>query len=339
MRSSLYAALAAVAATKVAAHSLFQALWVDGHGAQCVRMPGSNSPVTNVNSNDIRCNVGGTRGVSGKCAVKAGSIVTVEMHAQPGDRSCGSEAIGGAHYGPVNVYLSQVPDASSADGSTPWYKIFADSWSAKGSVGDADNWGTNDLNSCCGKMDVPIPADTPDGDYLLRAEVIALHTASSAGGAQFYVSGDDPIISTRKRMMSCYQLSVTGGSAKAAALPAGVSIPGAFKSSDPGIQINIHSKISSYVNPGPAVIASGTTKQAGSGCSAGCAKTCAVGSGPVGTAIGSAPKPTSGAGGGQSGCAQARYQQCGGQGYTGCTTCADGLTCKEVSAPYYSQCA
>lgn len=30
MRSSLYAALAAVAATKVAAHSLFQALWVDG---------------------------------------------------------------------------------------------------------------------------------------------------------------------------------------------------------------------------------------------------------------------------------------------------------------------
>ncbi|KAI6086632.1 lytic polysaccharide monooxygenase [Hypoxylon rubiginosum] len=325
MRSSLYAAFAAVAATKVAGHSLFQALWVDGHAGQCIRMPTSNSPVTNVNSNDIRCNVGGTRGVSGKCAVKAGSTVTVEMHAQPGDRSCGSEAIGGAHYGPVNVYLSKVSDASTADGSTPWYKIFADSWSAKGSVGDGDNWGTNDLNACCGKMDVPIPADTPAGDYLLRAEVIALHTASSAGGAQFYVS--------------CYQITVAGNSA-AAALPAGVSLPGALKSSDPGIQINIHSKISSYVNPGPAVISSGTTKQAGSACSAGCAKTCAVGSGPVGTAIGSAPKPTSGVGdGGSAGCAQAKFQQCGGQGYTGCTTCADGLTCKDVSAPYYSQCA
>ncbi|KAL7624720.1 hypothetical protein AAE478_006291 [Parahypoxylon ruwenzoriense] len=327
MRSSLYAALTAVAATKVAGHALFQALWVDGYGSQCVRMPGSNSPVTNVNGADIRCNAGGARGVSGKCAVKAGSTVTIEMHQQPGDRSCGSEAIGGAHYGPVNVYLSQVSDASSADGSSSWYKIFADSWSAKGSVGDGDNWGTNDLNSCCGKMDVPIPADTPDGDYLLRAEVIALHTASSAGGAQFYIS--------------CYQLTVKGGQAKAAALPAGVKLPGALKASDPGIQINIHAKVSNYVNPGPAVIASGTTKQAGSSCSAGCAKTCAVGSGPVGTAIGSAPKPTAGTGnsGGSAGCAQARYQQCGGQGYTGCTACAEGLTCQDVSAPYYSQCA
>ncbi|KAI1097304.1 lytic polysaccharide monooxygenase [Jackrogersella minutella] len=329
MRSLLYVVLAAVAATEVAGHSLFQDLWVDGHGSQCIRLPGSNSPVTNVNSADIRCNVGGSRGVSGKCAVKAGSTVTIEMHAQPGDRSCSSEAIGGAHYGPVNVYMSQVPDASAADGSTPWYKIFADSWSAKGSVGDGDNWGTNDLNSCCGRMDVPIPADTPDGDYLLRAEVIALHTASSAGGAQFYIS--------------CYQITVGGGQAKAAALPAGVSLPGALKSSDPGIQINIHAKVSEYMNPGPAVIASGTTKVAGSGCAAGCAKTCAVGSGPVGTAIGSTPKPTSGAGsgnsGGEVGCAQARYEQCGGQGYTGCTACADGLTCQDVSAPYYSQCA
>ncbi|KAI1397295.1 lytic polysaccharide monooxygenase [Hypoxylon fuscum] len=327
MRSSIYAALAAVAATKVAGHALFQALWVDGvdMGSQCVRMPGSNTPVTNVNSNDIRCNAGGSKGVSAKCAVKAGSTVTIEMHQQPGDRSCGSDAIGGAHYGPVNVYLSQVSDAASADGSTPWYKIFADSWSAKGSVGDGDNWGTNDLNTCCGKMDIPIPADTPAGDYLLRAEVIALHTASSPGGAQFYIS--------------CYQISVAGGSAKAAALPAGVKLPGALKSSDPGIQINIHSKVDKYVNPGPAVIASGTTKVAGSGCSAGCAKTCKAGSGAVGTAIGVAPQPTSGVGNGGSGCAQAKFQQCGGQGYSGCTTCADGLTCQDVSAPYYSQCA
>ncbi|KAI5862283.1 lytic polysaccharide monooxygenase [Durotheca rogersii] len=322
MRYSLCAVLAGMAATKAAGHALFQALWVDGHGRQCVRMPASNSPVTNVNSADIRCNAGGTRGVSGKCAVQAGSTVTIEMHQQPGDRSCGSEAIGGAHYGPVNVYLSQVADATTADGSGSWYKIFADSWSAKGSVGDADNWGTNDLNACCGKMDVPLPADTPDGDYLLRAEVIALHTAGSAGGAQFYIS--------------CYQLSVRGGQTRPASLPAGVKLPGALKASDPGIQINIHARVANYVNPGPAVVAGGTTKTAGSACAAGCAKTCAVGSGPVGTAIGGAlPQPT---GGGQAGCAQARYQQCGGQGYTGCTACADGLTCQDVSAPYYSQC-
>ncbi|KAI5928341.1 lytic polysaccharide monooxygenase [Camillea tinctor] len=333
MKILLYPVLSAVLASKAAGHALFQALWVDGvdMGSQCVRMPSSNTPVTSVNSNDIRCNAGGTRGVSGKCAVKAGSTVTIEMHQQPGDRSCGSEAIGGAHYGPVNVYLSQVPDASTADGSTSWYKIFADSWASKGSVGDADDWGTNDLNSCCGKMDVPIPADTPAGDYLLRAEVIALHTAAAAGSAQFYIS--------------CYQITVAGGSASpAAALPAGVQLPGALKASDPGIQVNIHAKMDKYVNPGPDVIASGTTKKAGSGCGSGCAGSCTVGKSPSGTVIASPGSGAgAGAGSGNSGsgsgaCAQQRYQQCGGQGYTGCTTCAGGLTCQDVSAPYYSQC-
>lgn len=43
-------------------------------------MPGSNTPVTNVAGADVRCNVGGTRGVAGKCAVKAGASVTIEIH-------------------------------------------------------------------------------------------------------------------------------------------------------------------------------------------------------------------------------------------------------------------
>jgi cellulase len=42
-------------------------------------MPLSNSPVTNVGSRDMICNAG-TRPVSGKCPVKAGGTVTVEMH-------------------------------------------------------------------------------------------------------------------------------------------------------------------------------------------------------------------------------------------------------------------
>ena len=33
-----------------------------------------------------------------------------------------------------------------------------------------------------------IPSDIPAGDYLLRAEVIALHVAGSLEGAQFYIS-------------------------------------------------------------------------------------------------------------------------------------------------------
>ncbi|KAI0125112.1 glycosyl hydrolase family 61-domain-containing protein [Xylariales sp. AK1849] len=323
MKSSLYAILAAVAASGVSAHATFQELWVDGvdMGSQCVRLPNSNSPITNVASSDIRCNVGGSTGISGKCSVAPGSTVTVEMHQQPGDRSCSNEAIGGAHYGPVNVYLSKVDDASKSDGSGSWYKIFQNSWSAKsgGNSGDDDNWGTKDLSGCCGRMDVPIPADTPAGDYLLRAEVIALHTASTSGGAQFYVS--------------CYQITVTGSGSASAAVPAGVQFPGALKASDPGILINIHTKLSTYVNPGPTVVPGGEVRSPGLGC-VGCEKTCTVGSSPVGTAVSVAPPAETGATGG---CAQAQYQQCGGSGYSGCTACASGSSCKQLSTSY-SQC-
>lgn len=56
------------------------------------------------------------------------------------------------------------------------------------SRGDDDNWGVKDLNKCCGRMNVKIPSDIPAGDYLLRAEVIALHAARAGGGAQFHIT-------------------------------------------------------------------------------------------------------------------------------------------------------
>ncbi|KAB5530284.1 glycosyl hydrolase family 61-domain-containing protein [Coniochaeta sp. 2T2.1] len=330
MRTDYVAALATLWASHASAHAIFQDLWVDGvdMGSQCARLPQSNSPVTNVASNDVRCNAG-TSPVGKKCAVAAGSTVTVEMHQQPGDRSCGSEAIGGAHYGPVLVYMSKVSDASTADGSAGWFKVFQDTWAKKsgGGSGDDDYWGVKDLNACCGKMNVKIPSDLAPGDYLLRAEVIALHTAGSSGGAQFY--------------MTCFQLTVTGSGSAA---PAAVSFPGAYRASDPGILVNIHSALSTYVAPGPAVYAGGSTKVAGSACS-GCESTCKVGSGPVGTAS-SVPTKTTAAGGGPAttapsgggSCSVQKYGQCGGTGYTGCTSCASGSVCSAVSPPYYSQC-
>jgi len=231
---------------------------------------------------------------------------------QNGDRDCTKEAIGGAHYGPVMVYMSKVSDAASADGSTGWFKIFQDGWAKNpsGGSGDDDYWGVKDLNKCCGKMNVKIPSDLPSGDYLLRAEVIALHTAGSPGGAQLY--------------MTCYQLSVTGSGS---ASPATVLFPGAYKSSDPGIQVNIHAALSNYVVPGPSVYSGGSTKAAGSACS-GCESTCSVGSGPKAT-VSSSPAPSNtaapGGGGSSGGCEAGKYQQCGGTGYTGCTTCVVSL--------------
>ncbi|KAI1176113.1 concanavalin A-like lectin/glucanase domain-containing protein [Nemania sp. FL0916] len=51
---------------------------------------------------------------------------------------------------------------------------------------------------------------------------------------------------------------------------------------------------------------------------------------------GTTPPPTGG-GGGTGGCSVAKYGQCGGSGYTGCTTCASGSTCNAQSQ-WYSQC-
>ncbi|OTB03764.1 glycoside hydrolase family 61 protein [Hypoxylon sp. CI-4A] len=227
------AAALALAATAYG-HATFQELWVAGEdeGSTCARLPSNNNPVTNVAGADIRCNVGGTTAAASKCTVAAGDTVTVEMHQQPGDRDCTREALGGNHFGPVLAYLSKVDDATAADGSSDWFKIFELGYDSA-----TDTWGNDLLNKNCGKQEVVIPSDIAPGDYLLRAETIALHTASQPNGAQFY--------------MTCYQITVTGGGS---ANPAGVKFPGAYKASDPGIQVDIWGNgFSEYTIPGPPV--------------------------------------------------------------------------------------
>lgn len=63
--------LVLASASSVLGHATFQALWVNGvdQAATCVRPPKSNSPVQDVKSNDLRCNVGGSVGVPGICKV------------------------------------------------------------------------------------------------------------------------------------------------------------------------------------------------------------------------------------------------------------------------------
>ncbi|GKT45162.1 putative endo-beta-1,4-glucanase D [Colletotrichum spaethianum] len=154
------------------------------------------------------------------------------MHQQANDRSCDKEAIGGNHYGPVMVYLSKVADATTAEGSSGFFKIGEYGYTPEDNV-----WGTDLLNENCGKFEVTIPASLSPGDYLLRAEAIALHAASQPNGAQFY--------------MTCYQIRVTGGGS---ALPAGVKFPGTYSAADPGIQVDIWGNgFSQYTIPGPVI--------------------------------------------------------------------------------------
>lgn len=99
-----------------------------------------------------------------------------------------------------------------------------------------DYFGNQVLNDNCGHYTFKIPTDIAPGNYLLRAETIALHVASGVNGAQFY--------------MSCYQINVSGSGT---ATPDTVSLPGAYNAEDPGILINIYTQLNTYTIPGPTL--------------------------------------------------------------------------------------
>ncbi|KAJ8105332.1 hypothetical protein OPT61_g10241 [Boeremia exigua] len=221
------AVLAGIAAV-ANAHATWQQLWKNGEDLEstCARLPPSNSPIEDYTSTALQCNVS-PAAASGKCSYEAGDTVTIEMH-QHNTRDCATEAIGGAHWGPVLAYMSKVEDSATADGSSEFFKVYENTWAkAPGSTqGDNDYWGTKDLNYNCGKLDFTIPTDIAPGDYLLRAEAIALHAASSGGGAQHYVT--------------CYQLTVNGDGT---ATPAGVKFPEAYSKTGPGLGFSIHAPL------------------------------------------------------------------------------------------------
>ncbi|KAG9041218.1 hypothetical protein FS837_012544 [Tulasnella sp. UAMH 9824] len=317
--TSTVAALASVIAT-VNAHATFQYFWTDATTSTntCVRAPPSNNPVGTMDA-AMSCNVNGDNGVAGKCTVAAGSTVSVEMHQQPGDRTCTTEAIGGNHDGPVIIYMSKVSDSSTAAGSTAsFFKIWQNGLITADPTTQTYYWATDAMNDNCGKVTFTIPADIEPGDYLLRAEVIALHVAGSVGGAQHY--------------MSCYQLTITGGGS---AHPAGVAFPGAYSLTDPGILFNLYTSFTTYTIPGPTVYTPGgssptTTTKSSSPTSKSSSTTTTTTTKTSSTTTKTSSTTTA------SGATQTLYGQCGGQGWTGATVCAQG-TCKYSNA-YYSQC-
>lgn len=125
------------------------------------------------------------------------------MHSQPGDRNCGTKAIGGVHHGPVLIYMAKVDDATTATTGS-FFKVAED-----GYQGSTPTWGTEILNANCGKRAFQVPSNIAPGDYLVRAEVIALHVGRYS---------PQPFV-------SCFQVRVTGGGN---AYPAGVNFPGAY---------------------------------------------------------------------------------------------------------------
>ncbi|KAF2496965.1 glycoside hydrolase [Lophium mytilinum] len=228
-------------AVSVSTHTIFQELWVNGVSAghtEGIRVPTYDGPITDVTSNDVICNGGpnplNTPLPSKVIDVPAGAQVTAEWHHTLDSANTGysSDPIDPGHLGPVIVYLAKVSSATTTTVTgLSWFKIYEDGLDSN------LQWAVTRLYNNKGKVSFKIPTCIASGQYLLRAEVIALHGASSYPGAQLY--------------MECAQLNISGGGSTS---PSGVSFPGAYQGTDPGIKFNLYYPTpTTYTIPGPTV--------------------------------------------------------------------------------------
>ncbi|KAJ7121476.1 glycosyl hydrolase family 61-domain-containing protein [Mycena epipterygia] len=179
---SVFVALAALAA-KASAHYVWPQLIVGGTNTsswQYVRQ------LTDVTTTDVRCYSSEESGTASTMSVAAGSTVGFTVSGNPANLY---------HPGVLNVYMAKAPsgtDVASWDGSgNVWFKVYQISAVTDG--GSTITFPATGLS----QVTFPIPAETPSGQYLIRIEHIALHVASSYGGAQFYIA--------------CAQVDVTNG--------------------------------------------------------------------------------------------------------------------------------
>ncbi|KAK7040264.1 hypothetical protein VNI00_009730 [Paramarasmius palmivorus] len=212
------------------AHTTVYGVWVNdafqGDGRnQYIRSPPNNNPVKDLKSSAMACNVN-NRAVPNYVTVKSGDKLTFECR--------NDDIIDKSHKGPVSVYVA--PASSNGQGAV-WTKIFQDGYSG--------NWAVDRLISSHGQHSVTVP-DLPAGDYLFRAEIVALHEAydlysqNNLKGAQLY--------------MSCAQIRVTSSGNQTPS--GGTSFPGSYTDSTPGIKWNLYENgddPNTYVVPGPQV--------------------------------------------------------------------------------------
>ncbi|KAH7106429.1 glycosyl hydrolase family 61-domain-containing protein [Auriculariales sp. MPI-PUGE-AT-0066] len=211
-----------------------------------VRIISTLEPITDINGDSMSCGPGANPTASVVAEVTAGSDVIYEWRSGAGTNWV-------HRWGPVMLYAFQCPgDASECapPSDAQWFLINAAGADPQSDeVKDSIGWIQDRFHA---GMAVParIPVNMPNGDFLLRHEVIALHNAQVVGGAEHYIS--------------CTQIRVSGGS-DTSARDAGaelVAIPGVYKKDDPGLLVNVFDSNmpGAYKMPGPAVFG-----EAGSG--------------------------------------------------------------------------
>ncbi|KAI3320160.1 lytic polysaccharide monooxygenase [Xylariaceae sp. AK1471] len=191
-----------------------------------------NGPVTDLTYKDVQCGGYTDGGIVGSspaplhAPAAAGSTVTLRWTLWPD-----------SHVGPVITYMAKCPSTGCNNwmpgDAAVWFKI-----AEVGRSGTSNTWGDSPLMvSGNAGAQYTIPSCLAPGYYLVRHEIIALHSSYAYPGAQVYPG--------------CHQLQVTGSGTKTPSSGL-VSFPGAYKGSDPGITYDAY-KAQTYTIPGPAV--------------------------------------------------------------------------------------
>ncbi|KAJ2900225.1 hypothetical protein IWW38_000645 [Coemansia aciculifera] len=191
------------------------------------------SPVADFTQKEIRCRNtdGSSLPNSPYLSVKAGTTFSVNWHHY--NASLQDNMVSPSHRGPCMIYLGKVTPSPD---DIQWFKIYE-----LGFNKETNLWCSDVARNNHGKVDVVIPKDLEDGNYLLRTELLALHKAAAPMGAQFYPN--------------CVQITITGSNNKfLTPPPAYVKFPGEYQPNGKGILYDIRTdKGLTYVIPGPVV--------------------------------------------------------------------------------------
>ncbi|KAJ4387257.1 hypothetical protein N0V93_007846 [Gnomoniopsis smithogilvyi] len=181
------------------------------------------NPITDPTVATMACNANGAVGAQ-TATIAAGSKITAYWN-NPWPHTLG----------PIITWMAAVSSSSATPSGNAWFKI-----DQAGLIsGDlpTGTWGMGEMVTDNSSWTSTIPASLKPGTYLLRNEVIAIHTSNQP---QFY--------------MQCLQLTVTGSGTASPPSSALAAIPGVYKMSDPSIDIDVYSQsgVTTYTIPGPA---------------------------------------------------------------------------------------
>jgi lytic cellulose monooxygenase (C1-hydroxylating) len=183
---------------------------------------------SNVNTSDIICSINATNSEIYATPIAAGS--NISLHWTPWADS---------HHGPIFSYLAACNgDCTKVNKQQlRWFKIAQLGQISYGAGGGTPGvWATDLLRAANGTWSVTIPSAIAAGNYVLRNEILALHSAYGVGGAQFYPQ--------------CANIQVTGGGNST---PSGLIGMSLYDENDPGVHYNIYNDESKpvYQMPGP----------------------------------------------------------------------------------------